>query len=120
MALDDYQAQVLKLKRWNKLVTLATAGLILFIFFALLGYAMWQGSKSRAQHQAVLEYIEQQRQITSVETGLNREGGDIIRCMLLITNTVEPQDRTIDMINKCYPGGSPEAWAKARAEALRE
>lgn len=120
MALSDYEQQVLRLKRWNKTVMLLTAGLMLLVFFMLLGYAVYQGQQRQAETQQVLDYITKQREVTSRETAITREGGDIIRCMLLITNTTPPEQRTLEQVNKCYPGGSPEAWAKHRAEALGE
>lgn len=120
MELTDYQIQLAKMKRWNRLMIGATVAFMLLVFFGLLGYAIYQSGKSQEQTEQIITYVTKQRQVTSAETRLSREGGDIIRCMLLITNTTPPEQRTMAQINSCYPGGSPEAWAKQREEVLRE
>ena len=118
--LSDYQRQVQKMQQWNRFVMLCVAGGITLLFLILLGVAIWQGQKRTDQTKDIINYVQQQRQVTSKETAINREGGDIIRCLLLIINTTQPEQRTIEQVNKCYPGGSPEAWQQHRKEVLGE
>ena len=116
--LSDYQKRVAKMQQWNRFVMLCVTGTIALLFIILLGVAIWQGQKRQDQTKVITDYITKQREVTSAETRINREGGDIIRCLLLIINTVEPPDRTQAMVDSCYPGGSKEAWEKRRAEVL--
>ena len=113
---SDYQQQLTKLRRYNRRVLFAGMGLMLILFFALTGYAIWAGQKDNRQTQEILDYIEQTQQVSSSEAQISRQGGDIIRCILDYPAT----SRTQEQINMCHPGGSQESWLQYRKEVLGE
>lgn len=112
--LSDYQKQVAKLQRYNRRVTIFTAGFIILLFVACIAYTVWSTSQTRNQTNEIVQYINDTKVTGSREAAVTREGGDIIRCIL---NT-PPLTRTQAEINTCYPGGSQEARLKMRDEAL--
>ncbi len=113
--LSEYQLQVAKLKRWNRLIVTGTAGFIILLFVACIAYAVWSTSQTRNQTTEIVKYINDSKATGSVEAAVTREGGDIIRCIL----NIPPLTRSQPDIDKCYPGGSQEAWLKMRDEALK-
>jgi predicted negative regulator of RcsB-dependent stress response len=61
--LTDYELQVLKLKRWNRLVMLMTAGLVLILMFIIVGYGYFMQHQTKTQLAAVqAELIRQQEE----------------------------------------------------------
>lgn len=114
--MDDYQVQLKKLQRWNRFVTLLTAGFIILLFVACIAYAVWSTTQTRNQTSEIVKYIEQSQRVGSKEAAITRQGGDIIRCIL----NYPANSRTQEQINACYPGGSQQAWLQYRKEVLGE
>lgn len=99
MPSDDYQQQLARLKHWNRVIMGGTVAFMLLLFFGLTGYAIYQNAKANQNTQLIIN-----------ELRLNREGGDINRCILTIPAT----SRTQKDINACYPGGDPAKYKQDR------
>lgn len=114
--LSDYQKQVAKMKRYNRMVTILTAGFIISLFVVCIAYAVWSTTQTRNQTSTIVRFINESKDVGSKEAAVTREGGDIIRCIL----NIPPLTRTQAEIDRCYPGGSQQAWLKLRDEALKQ
>lgn len=114
--ITDYQRQVQKMRDWNRNFMLVVFGVMVLLFAVSIAYAVWSTTQTRNQTTEIISYINDTKVTGSKEAAVTREGGDIIRCIL----NIPPLTRTQAEIDRCYPGGSQQAWLKLRDEALKK
>lgn len=88
--LNDYQAQVLKLKRWNRNLMIAVALFMLGVFFLMLGWAVINGHKRNEQNQRIIDAI-------NYEIEQNRKRAEAGLCII----TTPIPDRSIADTDQC-------------------